>query len=251
MSGKLLWCGVARGNCLLAQCGSREGGIDKLAKTLLAKKPTAGWEFASHGSLKGVKLHVYASRELVFSASCVHDGDATAAKGFLEKVMLMTEPLQSTPAWLSGSALAAQEECAPMLQQRMEQANSMGRLARITDKVDEVKGIMNENIQVLLENHDRIEVLENKSAALADQANVFRKAGKQLKRFYLWQNAKFGAAAGTATTAAVAVVAVPTIGAAAGTGVGVGVGLGVAATAGVGVGVATTVSRNKKDEQQR
>ena len=72
--------------------------------------------------------------------------------------MLMTEPLFSSPEWQSGGHLAAQEIFAPMLQQRFEQANSMGRLAMVTDKVGEVKGLMNENIQVLLENHDRVEV---------------------------------------------------------------------------------------------
>ena len=55
----LLWCGVSRGNTLLAQSDGRaNNAVDKLATTILAKKPTAGWEFASSGSLKAVKLHV-------------------------------------------------------------------------------------------------------------------------------------------------------------------------------------------------
>ena len=247
----LRWCGVSRDTTLLVQSGSRDGAIDKLAKSILAKKPTAGWEFATgSGGLKAVKLHIYVTRELVFSASVIHEaGEGAAAKSFLEKLLLMTEPLQETPAWRSGGHLAAQAECAPMVQQRLEQANSMGKLASVTGKVDEVKGIMNENIQVLLENHDRVEVLENKSEELMAQSNVFRKGTRALKRFYLWQNAKLGAAAGTATTAGVAIIAVPTIGAAAGTGVGLGVGLGLAATAGIGVGVATTVTKNKKSEE--
>jgi hypothetical protein len=242
------WVGVARGNTLLAQSGSREGASDKLASTIIAKKPTAGWEFSSSGSMKAVKLHVYETRELVWSAACVHDHDAAAAKAFLEKLILMTEPLREMPSWRSGGQLAAQQEFAPMLQQRLEQANSQGKLAMVADKVNEVKGIMNSNIQILLENHEKVEELENKSEMLMQQASVFQKAGKRLRKFYLWQNAKFGAAAGTAVTVGVAVVAVPTISAAAGSGVGAGVGLGLAATAGVSTAVATTVSRNKKDE---
>ena len=136
-----------------------------------------------------------------------------------------------------------------MLQQRFDQAKATDRINLLNDKVSEVKGIMNQNIQILLENHDKVEVLENKSASLMQQAKVFQKAGRSLKKFYLWQNAKWGAATGTAVTAGVAVLAVPPMAATMGTGVGVGVGLGVAATAGVGVGVATTVKRNKKDEE--
>ena len=166
----LLWCGVARGTTLLAQNSAPQGAVDKLAKSILAKKPTAGWEFASSGGLKAVKLHVYATRDLVFSASCVHDGESAIAKGFLEKLMLMTEPLQEMPSWQSGGHLAAQGDCAAMLQQRLDQANSMGKLAMVNSKVDEVKGIMNENIQVLLENHARVEVLENKSEVTTSTA---------------------------------------------------------------------------------
>lgn len=248
----LLWTGVQRDNTLLAQHGSREGGVEKLAKQILAKKPTAGWEFAGLPiGVKAVKLHMYETKTRVFSACVVHDGDVSIAKAYLEKLLMLIEPMFASPSFQSGGHLACQADFGPMLQQRFEQANSMGKVAAVQDKVSEVKGLMEQNIQVLLENQDRVEVLENKSAALAEQANVFKKGTRALKRFYLWQNAKLGAVAGTATSVGVAVVAVPTIGAAAGTGVGVGVGLGLAATAGVGVGVATTVSKNKQSEQQQ
>lgn len=247
----LHWCCVARGDVILAQAGSREGAVDKLAKTITAKKPTAGWEFASAGSLKAVKLHIYATRELVWSASCVHDHESNAAKAFLEKILVMTEPLRESPTWLTGIHFAAQGDFGPMLQQRFDQANATDKVSRVQERVDDVKGIMNQNIQILLENHDKAEVLENKSAHLAEQANLFRKAGRNLKRFYLWQNAKFGAAAGTAVTAGTAIVVTPITAATMGSGVGAGVGLGLAAVVGVSVGVATTVSRNKKDEQKQ
>ena len=170
------------------------------------------------------------------------------AKAFLEKLILMTEPMRESPQWRDGSLRAAQADFSPMLQQRLEQANAMGKVAAVNDKVNEVKSIMNQNIQILLENHDKVEELENKSAHLAEQANMFRKAGKGLRKFYLWQNAKWGAATGTAVTAGAAVVVTPITAATMGSGVGVGVGLGLAATAGIATGVATTVSRNKKEE---
>ena len=242
----IIWCGLARNATLLAECGPREPAVDKLAKSILAKKPTAGWEFASAGKLQAVKLHVYESKTLVWSCSCVHDHDASVAKGFLEKVLLMTEPLRSD--WQEAAALSQQDAVGPMLQQRMEQANSLGRVAMVTDRVNEVKGIMNDNIAVLLENTAKVEHLEGQSVALMESASVFKKASKSLKSFYLWQNAKFGAAAGSAVTAGVAIVTVPPLAAACGTGVGLGVGLGIATTAGVATGVATTYTKNKKSE---
>ena len=90
------------------------------AQTIIAKKPTAGWEFASSGNFKAVKLHVYETRQLVWSAACVHDsGDGSMAKAFLEKLILMTEPMRESPQWRDGSLRAAQADFSPMLQQRL------------------------------------------------------------------------------------------------------------------------------------
>jgi len=249
----ILWCGLCRNNVLLAETGLHDDGpADKLKKSILKKKPTAGWEFAEafpRTSHHAVKLHVYEARDLVWSATCIYEGDASSlAKGFLEKIILMTEPLR--PELKDGGELSAQQMLSPMLDQRMTAANSQGRVAMISDRVAEVKGIMNDNINVMLENHARIDHLEGQSQQLLQGASQFKKATNKLKRFYLMQNAKFGAAAGTAVTVGTAAVAVPTIGAAAGTGVGWGVGLGIAATAGVATGVATTVSRNKKSSEE-
>lgn len=249
----ILWCGVTRGDVLLAEAGYRDGAagaVGKLADNIVAKKPTPGWEFASGaGGLKAVKLHVHESREFVWSVCCVHDSTdgAAASKGLCEKTILMTEPMRTTVEWRTGGR-GSGSAFAPTLQQRMEQANSMGRLAMVTDKVNEVKGIMNGNIELLLENQVKVESLENKSANLLDQSKAFKKATTKIKRFYLWQNAKFGAATGTAVTAGVAVCAVPPLVAAMGPGAGVGVGLGVAAGVGAGVGVATGMVRSKKED---
>lgn len=253
----ILWACCARNGVLLAEAGSvhaAAGAVGKLATTIVAKKPTAGWEFASLSGLKAIKLHLHESRELCWSVCCIHDAhdsqDAAHAKGFLEKLLLMTEPMRETEEWRSGGPRAGMG-FAPTLQQRMEQANSMGRLAMVTDKVNEVKGIMGDNIALLLENQDRVVELENKSADLMQQASVFKKASSSVRKFYMWQNAKFGATVGTAVTAGVAVIAVPPLAAAMGPGAGVGVGLGIAATAGAGVGVATGYVKNEKDAEQR
>ena len=47
-----------------------------------------------------------------------------------------------------------------------------------------------ENVEVMLANIDKTEVLENKSAALADQAKTFHKTARATKRHMCRQNAK-------------------------------------------------------------
>ena len=179
------WCCVLRNDVVLAENGAKtEGSIDKLSKTIIAKKPTAGWEFASSGNFKAVKLHVYETRQLVWSAACVHDHDPNAAKAFLEKLVLMTEPLRDTPSWRSGGPFAAQDEFGMMLQQRREQANSMGKLAMVENRVQEVKGIMSDNIRIMLENQEKAEAMEAKSESLMQQSKMFQKVRSSHARTY-------------------------------------------------------------------
>jgi hypothetical protein len=92
----------------------------------------------------------------------------------------------------------------------MEEVSYLGRMAMCHQRLDAVKGIMASNIEMILENDERLEVMANQKAAeLNEMAKVFAKSSKKLKRQMLWNNAKHGAILGGLITAGVAVVVVP------------------------------------------
>ena len=141
--------------------------------------------------------------------------ESMLAKGFLEKLALMTEPCREEAAWRTGATLSQQRAFGPTLQQRMDQANSQGRVALVSAQCDEVKGMMRDNIELLLARGDKLDELEEKAGALATISKQFHKGARHAKRAALWSNAKFGLAVGTAVTVGVAVIATPAIVAAA------------------------------------
>ena len=49
--------------------------------------------------------------------------------------------------------------------QRMEQANTGGKLALVSQQVDEVKGMMADNIELLLERGQKLEEMDEKASA--------------------------------------------------------------------------------------
>jgi len=213
----LLWSAVTRGSTVLAECGEdhRGGAVLSLARKILSKKPSPGWEFDRGGSLRAAKFHVHdnrlGARETVWTMCCVFDQGFSElqARGFLEKLAFLTEPLRSSREWQSGGTLAAQDSFAPTLLQRMEQASSMGRTAMITSKVDEVKEIMRDNIELLLDRGDKLEALDEKASALSKMSKMFQKRARDAKRFQMWQQAKFGLVVGTAVTVGVGLVVIP------------------------------------------
>jgi vesicle-associated membrane protein 72 len=66
----------------------------------------------------------------------------------------------------------------------------MDKMAKIKSQVAEVKGIMMENIEQVLDRGGKIEVLVDKSETLRNQADVFQRQGKQLRRKMWFENMK-------------------------------------------------------------
>mmetsp|Transcript_20411 Transcript_20411/g.51946 ORF Transcript_20411/g.51946 Transcript_20411/m.51946 type:complete len:251 (+) Transcript_20411:112-864(+) len=236
----ITWSAVQRDGITLAECGedNHGGAVLALAKKILSKKPSPGWEFDKSGKLAAVKFHVHES-STVWTACCVYVQGAIPeiqAKGFLEKIILLSEPLRMEPAWRTGGMLAAQDSFAPTLLQRMEQANSGGKIAMVSQQVNEVKEVMSNNIEMLLERGQKLEDLEDKATFLGKMSQQFHKGARSARRFQMWQQAKFGMATGTAVTVGVAAVSVPPLVAAMGP-AGWAVGGSLAVGAGTAVGV--------------
>ena len=114
--------------------------------------------------------------------------------------------------WRYGSTYAVQRSFSPVLEQRMGEVSYLGKLALCHKQLDETKSIMARNIELILEQDERLQnVTSQKARECNEMALVFKKKSKQLKRQMLWNNAKHGLILGTAITAGVASVAVPTL----------------------------------------
>ncbi|KAH3743192.1 vesicle-associated membrane protein 4 [Pelomyxa schiedti] len=61
---------------------------------------------------------------------------------------------------------------------------------KILNDVEEVKGVMTKNIDVLLQNHEKLENVEAKSSEMQHHANVFKKQATAVKKEMWWKNCK-------------------------------------------------------------
>ncbi|KAH3744128.1 Synaptobrevin [Pelomyxa schiedti] len=61
---------------------------------------------------------------------------------------------------------------------------------KILNDVEEVKGVMTKNIDVLLQNHDKLENLEAASSDMQHHASVFKKQATSVKRAMWCKNCK-------------------------------------------------------------
>ena len=85
----------------------------------------------------------------------------------------------------------------------------MGRLAMVNEKIDNCKGQMHNNIQLILENEVKLDALSDKASAMEQMSHVFKKRARDVKRFRMWQNAKNGVFIGTLITGVVVILIIP------------------------------------------
>eukprot|EP00753_Platysulcus_tardus_P006735 PLAT14510.1.p2 GENE.PLAT14510.1~~PLAT14510.1.p2 ORF type:complete len:261 (+),score=95.28 PLAT14510.1:67-783(+) len=73
---------------------------------------------------------------------------------------------------------------------RYDDPASLDKMSRVMERVEEVKGKMADNISTVLATTERMEDLEDKSAALSSSAAVFKGRATNLKRAMRWRALK-------------------------------------------------------------
>jgi vesicle-associated membrane protein 72 len=72
----------------------------------------------------------------------------------------------------------------------MSHPEEISKIASVQKKVNDVKDVMMENIEKVLERGEKIELLVDKTDQLQNQAEQFQRKGKQLRRAMWWQNCR-------------------------------------------------------------
>ncbi|OMP08234.1 Synaptobrevin [Corchorus olitorius] len=94
----------------------------------------------------------------------------------------------------TASANSLSREFGPKLKEHMQYCidhpEEISKIAKVKAQVSEVKGVMMENIEKVLDRGEKIEILVDKTENLRSQAQDFRQQGTQMRRKMWLQNMK-------------------------------------------------------------
>ncbi|KAG2482833.1 hypothetical protein HYH03_018270 [Edaphochlamys debaryana] len=94
----------------------------------------------------------------------------------------------------TAAALSMDRVFGPRLKSHMEYCmahpEEISKIAAVQKKVNEVKDVMVENIEKVLERGEKIELLVDKTDDLRNQAEQFQRKGRQLRNKMWWQNCR-------------------------------------------------------------
>eukprot|EP00161_Ancyromonas_sigmoides_P025470 TRINITY_DN8531_c0_g3_i1.p2 TRINITY_DN8531_c0_g3~~TRINITY_DN8531_c0_g3_i1.p2 ORF type:complete len:258 (-),score=67.48 TRINITY_DN8531_c0_g3_i1:165-938(-) len=181
---------VARGPTVLAEFTTTSGNFTTVTRRILDKIPSNDAKM-SYAYDRHV-FHYVVEDGIVYMCMADEAFARRVAFAFLDDAR---SAFRSAYGGAAQTALAygMNEDFSRTLERRMEYYNTSPDADRITavrGQIDEVKSVMVQNIEKVLERGEKIELLVDKTENLNAQAFQFKKKATNLKRAMWWKNMK-------------------------------------------------------------
>ncbi|KAK2994177.1 hypothetical protein RJ640_018162 [Escallonia rubra] len=187
----ILYALVARGSVVLAEFIGASTNASAVARQILEKTPGSNDVNVSYSQDRYI-FHVRRTDGL--TVLCM--ADDTAGRripfAFLEDIHQRFVRTYGR-AVLSAHAYAMNDEFSRVLSQQMEYYSSdpnADRINRLKGEMSQVRNVMIENIDKVLDRGDRLELLVDKTANLQGNTFRFRKQARRFRSTVWWRNVK-------------------------------------------------------------
>ncbi|XP_030943530.1 vesicle-associated membrane protein 721-like [Quercus lobata] len=188
----LIYAFVARGTVILSEYTEFSGNFNSIAFQCLQKLPSTNNKFTYNCDAHTFNYLV----DNGFTYCVVADESVgrQVPMAFLERIK--DDFVSRYSAGKADTALAnsLNKEFGPKLKEHMQYCvdhpEEISKLAKVKAQVSEVKGVMMENIEKVLDRGEKIELLVDKTENLHQQAQDFRTSGTKIRRKMWLQNMK-------------------------------------------------------------
>lgn len=182
---------VARGSIVLAEFSATSTNASVIARQILEKIPGAN---DSHVSYSQDRYIFHVKRTDGLTVLCM--ADDTAGRripfAFLEDIHQKFVRTYGR-AVLTAQAYAMNDEFSRVLSQQMEYYSNdpnADRINRLKGEMSQVRNVMIENIDKVLDRGDRLELLVDKTANMQGNTFRFRKQARRFRSAVWWRNVK-------------------------------------------------------------
>ncbi|KAG0490922.1 hypothetical protein HPP92_007785 [Vanilla planifolia] len=188
----LIYSFVARGTVILAEHTEFTGNFTSIASQCLQKLPASNNKFT-------YSCDNYTFNYLVDNgyAYCVVAAESVGRQipiAFLERIKEDFNKRYGEGKAATATANGLNRDFGPKLKDHMQYCvdhpEEISKLAKVKAQVSEVKGVMMENIEKVLDRGEKIELLVDKTENLRSQAQDFRQQGTRMRRKMWLQNMK-------------------------------------------------------------
>jgi len=187
----IIYSVIARGTVVLAEFSTAKGNFDQVARRILEKIPSQIDSKMSYVYERHI-FHYLVFNQITYLCMADEEFGRRIPFAFLEDIKNRFVA-QYGERGKTALAYAMNSDFSRVLQNLMDYYSnnpSADKLNRLKGEVDEVKSVMVQNIEKVLERGEKIELLVDKTDSLSQNAFKFKKQSTQLKRAMWWKNVK-------------------------------------------------------------
>ncbi|GAA0151168.1 SNARE protein [Lithospermum erythrorhizon] len=188
----LIYSFVARGKVILADYTEFTGNFTSIAAQCLQKLPASSNRFTYN--CDGHTFNYLVENGFTYCVVATESAGRQIPIAFLERIKDDFSQKYGGGKATSAGANGLKKEFGPKLKEHMkycvEHPEEINKLAKVKAQVNEVKGVMMENIEKVLDRGEKIELLVDKTENLRSQAQDFRQQGTKIRRKMWYHNMK-------------------------------------------------------------
>ncbi|KAK9022743.1 hypothetical protein V6N11_002986 [Hibiscus sabdariffa] len=188
----LIYAFVSRGEVILAEYTEFSGNFNSIAFQCLQKLPSSNNKFTYN--CDGHTFNYLVDNGYTYCVVADESAGRQVPTAFLERVKDDFVSKYGSGKAATAPANSLNKEFGPKLKEHMqycvEHPEEISKLAKVKAQVSEVKGVMMENIEKVLDRGEKIELLVDKTENLHQQAQDFRSTGTKIRRKMWLQNMK-------------------------------------------------------------
>ncbi|KAE8674203.1 VAMP722 protein [Hibiscus syriacus] len=188
----LIYAFISRGDVILAEYTEYSGNFNSIALQCLQKLPSSNNKFTYN--CDGHTFNYLVDNGYIYCVVADESAGRQIPIAFLERIQDDFVSKYGSGKAATAPANSLNKEFGPKLKEHMqyciEHPEEISKLAKVKAQVSEVKGVMMENIEKVLDRGEKIELLVDKTENLHHQAQDFRSTGTKIRRKMWLQNMK-------------------------------------------------------------
>ncbi|XP_050372447.1 putative vesicle-associated membrane protein 726 [Argentina anserina] len=188
----LIYSFVARGTVILAEYTEFTGNFTSIASQCLQKLPASNNKFTYN--CDGHTFNYLVENGFTYCVVAAESAGRQVPIAYLERIKDDFNKRYAGGKAGTATANGLNREFGPKLKEHMkyvvDHPEEINKLAKVKAQVSEVKGVMMENIEKVLDRGEKIELLVDKTDNLRSQAQDFKQQGTKMRRKMWFQNMK-------------------------------------------------------------
>lgn len=182
---------IARGSVVLAEYSSSSNNANTIARQILEKLPNSADSHLSYSQGRFI-FHVTKADGLIFLCMADDSFGRRIPFAFLEEIHTRFMKSYGRTAQ-TALAYAMNDEFSRVLSQQLDYFSNdpkADNINRMKGEISQVRNVMIQNIDKVLERGDRLEVLVDKTSTIQNKAFRYRKQTREYRSAMWWRNVK-------------------------------------------------------------